>query len=75
MGLFFDGKLQGLALLSLTRTALGGGGKDLPLPGLSVENFMASSWDDLGCGPQVRIQAGMDLARMFPPRWSCVWRR
>lgn len=67
MGLFFDGKLQGLALLSLTRAALSGGGTDLPLPELSVENFMALSWDDLGCEPQVRVQAGIELARMFPP--------
>lgn len=66
MDLFFDDRLQSLTLLSLTRAVLAASGEGLPLPGLSFERFMSASWDDLGCGPEVRMRAGLALSRMFP---------
>lgn len=68
MELFFDTKVQGLALLGITRSVLtASGGGVLPLPGLSFESFMAASWDELRCAPEQRAQVGLALARMFPP--------
>lgn len=71
MEIFDTYKLQALPLLSIVRSTITAhAGTILPLPGLELDEFLSTRWDDLPLQNTLRVQAGLALARLFPAAWE-----